>query len=740
MRLLHKLQSSLEWIATPSNFLVLACCAAPILLTFIYIDTYAIEVPFDDAWRTLSPIAFDVKNGSLSLTTFLEIKANSRAAFTYALTAILAKLTNWDIRLEIYISLMLSVLRLPLLALLLKKHLGQSHPLALIAASFLIFSLSQYHVWLGGVYSAWHFSALFSMGAIFVLGYFKPSWYALAAAALLSIAASFSLGSGVAIFPVVTITLWMFGYRHWSFYAFWIGITALILITGYSETQAQAPSNQAAATSQSLWDQIDFIVRFTLTWLGGPLTIAFNGNLALLMGLVGLGFTSLNAAYVFFRQQNRLNLAPWLTLSGIAMVNALTVYLKYRQSIVLGQALRERYILLANSLWIALIALIVLVFLTIKAKPVPQWYERVLLAANAVLVVFLVGLYLPANIWVIQRTALDVGTYLTVKDRRVEDCVYNFPLRRDFGCLQAIKQYQAPRTSDYYKLAYYGLSVYRRQQAINVLPPAYTAGQPIILDMPSPWMNAYLRRWYLDGIQERLLFHVAPSEDTLHEEYISRLREPLEKRVYDYSGDTAAQLAAFLGDAPTVWYILTPETQPNQVFAEKILAELGYLPTVYPSNDTRFNSALTIIRYERFPAAFETVYRFGENISLQAWAWRKPFEDLQGCQTQVITLHTWWTTAQTPSSIYALRLEILSEAGTQIAQSTSGLTPVPTPFWIPEQFLLDERSVAMPCDLPRSDYQVVLSVIDDGTSQSLPVFSNSGVPIEKAVLETLRAQ
>ncbi|MBZ0308746.1 MAG: hypothetical protein K8I82_21945, partial [Anaerolineae bacterium] len=260
------------------------------------------------------------------------------------------------------------------------------------------------------------------------------------------------------------------------------------------------------------------------------------------------------------------------------------------------------------------------------------------------------------------------------------------------------------------RLAYYELALFKnQQQEINILPENYRAGSPVILETPSRWMNAYLQHWYLP--REAPLFHIAPE---------AALSAPITPIVAGYGEETTRLLDDFLGESETVWYVRTREMTDTGAY--ETLTQLGYLPTVIPSGDFRYNTELFVVRYEHQPDEFAEQERFGDFLSLQHIAFSD--ENFASCQT--VTVKSWWKTDSIPTANYGLHFQLVDSEQNLLVETARGLTPVPTLLWSPEQYYLDERSLTLPCDLPAGEYHLRFFIQNPDTGEFLPS-ENQGV-------------
>lgn len=703
--------------AQPFHLAAVLLSLIPIYIVYLYMHTYGLAAPTDDQWLTPVQIAFHTQNGSLTLGDIVEAyEGGHRTVFYRAVTAGLAYATRWDVKLEMYLNLLLALLRFGLVVMIFHQHHPKLTYAILLPFSLLVFSTYQFWGWLSGIYAVWHFVSLFWLATIWVLRRFAVGWRTLLVAAFLALCATFQQGSGLVTFPVFWLTLWMFGYRRLQYYLFWSGTTLVALglyLYGIdlSPSSAGEPSLIAKLLHPKAW-------LYVITFFGNPFSYIRNVSLAAVVGASGCLLWGANFWYLSRPKRDWPRFAAWFTLAGLSIGTALMGY-TVRYTSPLYAATGNRYVLASTHFWFGLGAMVLITTWQQRTMPLRLW-ERLLSSSNILFSVLLLGLYLQSNIWMVQTTAFHFGWEVFAKRESrytaPEYCLLAAPLSRDLTCFGLLGR--GVNVDSVYLLAYYRLAIFRQQAAVPLLPPAYKIGSPLVLDTPSPWMNAYLRQWYLQPAQEANLFHIAPqeSEKSLP---ITILRDPLIHLAHDYSGATPAQLAAFIADAPTVWYLRTRETEANEAAFSQIMRGLGYLPTAQPSNDPRYNTQLFLTRFDKPPPPLENPPRFGESILLYGWQLSDSLGNPQDCRAaEVLTLQSWWQTDAILASNFSLRFAVLNEYNEIVSESNGGLTPVPNPFWQIGQLYLDERSLAFDCALPRGEYRLTVSLADSaGTPQ-----------------------
>ncbi|MBZ0309504.1 MAG: hypothetical protein K8I82_25805 [Anaerolineae bacterium] len=359
-----------------------------------------------------------------------------------------------------------------------------------------------------------------------------------------------------------------------------------------------------------------------------------------------------------------------------------------------------------------------------QAETQPR-FIKMLLAANGAVVLVLIALYLPANLGVFQTTALEFGYPMRHHFVPPEDCVRNFALYRQVDCLES-PPLKKSTDDDIYKLAYYGLGVFREAEPINLLPSSYHAGQPLLLNTPTRWMGLYLNRWYLGDIPDADVLYLAPPplESTAR----------IEQLPHKLDNISSKNVVDFVGEADTIWVVHTRETSPDAL--HEILTDAGYIYTPVMIADYRYGSELRIIRYDRPPETLREVYRFGEVFSMQGFSL---LSDYMVRPCDAVRLQSWWTMTQASETMYSATLVAVGENGLIVGREDDGLAfSLPAPFWETEKLYVDERILSIDCDAPPGKYDLLFGMYIPAPVQDLEVSLSDGTPIgSRAYLTTI---
>lgn len=714
-------QRFISWLRQPVHGAVIIVALLPIYSVTLLIYTYGLDVPTDDQWFEPIDLAVSVKDGTFRLSDITREYSGHRPVFMNLVVVALTYLTDWYVPGELFVTFVLALLRLLMLVLIFRDFFPHFSHIGIVAFSFLIFSPYQGISWLSGIYSVWHFVSLFALAAVWVLLHFPVRWRTLAAGAVLAACATFSQGSGIVVFPVLAITLWMFGYRKWSYYLFWFlaaGVTLYLYLSGSSVAIGGTTTTERTAIT---FNNLPTFLRFILAFQGNTFSYRLSVNFSFVLGIAGIALLCANLTYLWLQNREWRMLAPWLTMAGYSGSTAIIIFLtRYRN--FMNNAVVPRYAIVSTQLWVAVVATSILVYVQWRTTK-SRWAHRLLVIQGAVGLV-LVALYLPANIGVFQTTAIDFGYPMRHHFVPPEDCVRNFALYRQTECLET-PPLRKSSDDDIYKLAYYGLGIFRDEKPMNLLPRSHQMDDPLLLHTPTRWMGVYLNRWYLGDIPEDRVLYIAPPPT----EVTAKVRNL--PHILDNAQDSGAVLD-FVGEAETIWYVYTRETNP----AELNESLMEYVSTPVVVADYRYGSEVMVIRYDRKPDQLAEAYRFGGEFSMQGFSLLSDYT-IQPCGE--VRLKSWWINIRATDAPISATLVVVGENGAVIGQLDEGLAfNLPTPFWETGKLYVDERLLKIDCDAPPGKYDLLFGMYMPNPVQDLEVTLSDGTSVgSRAYLTTI---
>jgi hypothetical protein len=226
----------LAWIA--------AVAAAP-AFTLVAIVTYGRNVPFWDEW-VLVPMFQKAEEGTLDFDDFWGQHNEHRPLIPKAWDFGQAYVTDWNLQAELYRNFGIAVLTFLLLLVVMRRTLDRvAYVIASIVVSVIFFSPMQWENWMWGWQLEWFLSTLGAAGAFWAATFLidRRPRAGFAVAVLGALVATFSLGQGMLVWPIVGLVLLLRG-RGWRWLAAWAVVsivTFVVYLRGY-ENPAYHPS------------------------------------------------------------------------------------------------------------------------------------------------------------------------------------------------------------------------------------------------------------------------------------------------------------------------------------------------------------------------------------------------------------------------------------------------------------------------------------------------------------------
>jgi hypothetical protein len=191
--------------------------------------------------------------------------------------ALLSRLTGWNVVAQMYFSLLLAALILLGLWLIYRKSVSGTSLWAFVPIAWLFFSLGQYENMLYGIQLVFYFMVLGAVWAVYFL--LRPSLQATLGAGLCAVLASFSINSGLLVWPVGFAMLFAQKAKK-SRFVLWALLSTLTVFLYYWN---YAPVTYHPSPLLALGQPVH-TVEFALATLGAPLG-GGNVSFALVMGI-----------------------------------------------------------------------------------------------------------------------------------------------------------------------------------------------------------------------------------------------------------------------------------------------------------------------------------------------------------------------------------------------------------------------------------------------------------------------
>ena len=363
---------------------------------------YGVNVPFADDWD-LSSLVSKAVHHKLQLRHLLQQHNEHRIFFLKLVVAAQAWLPTWDLRLQMFLSVVLCSLTAGNLFILIKRTLSLSSS-ARFAVGFciavLLFSPVQYENWL------WGFQCAFFVPALCL----STSWVVLTSKVritakfwltlLLTTLATFSFSTGVfgwlLSFPIFVVAgEQMERKRVIRWLVCWFGAAGVCMglyLIGYH----QPPHYARILTGFHPF----LYAEYALVFLGGGLFRTASDQATGVPFVIGLILTILYAGSLgyLFRRRNSGELArnsmPWIALGAFAIAGAIICAIGRRPYMPARQALDSRYTTVSLMLIVSLLGLLVLIGRQLRTRVSPAGGRAIPWITGAGLALLAAGYFL----------------------------------------------------------------------------------------------------------------------------------------------------------------------------------------------------------------------------------------------------------------------------------------------------------------------------------------------------------
>jgi hypothetical protein len=332
----------------------LIAASLPPVLIAVVIVRYGVNVPILDHWYFAAEM-LDFLGGSYAWRRLWAPFGQHRIAVPKAVMFLLASLTGWDVRAELWFNFGVALASFALLADLARRSLRPLAPIAwawaVLWISLALFSMAAWQSWTWG----WMMNAYLA-----VLGASLTAWacerYAstgrgvslmIAGGALTAL----SYLSGMLLLALVPVAIALVGApnrraRHASVAALAAVALTAVYLTGY-------PFRAVARSVQADGLEPVAIALFALRYLGAPLA-GRNPGAAFVWGIAVFAFVAASSLALFERTGAlRRALVPWLMLAVFAAANGVATA-SGRLASGPNAALLSRYALLSSLFWVIL--------------------------------------------------------------------------------------------------------------------------------------------------------------------------------------------------------------------------------------------------------------------------------------------------------------------------------------------------------------------------------------------------
>lgn len=343
------------WTLTPElkRILCLSGGTAAILFLLGMFLFYSVDYPYYDQWDFV-PFLEKAYSHQLTWQDFWAQHNEHRLVFPRLLMLVLARISHWNIYLELLANLVLAGLTWLVLCAQAKSSGRQVHEGTNVAVylmlTLLVFSLSQWQNWFFG----WQLQEFMNVLAV-VLTLIALTWrglpgLGLSIAACFALVASGSFASGILVWPIGLILLLLQRRERGKYFRYellaWAALGSAVTwayLKDYTTPSYHPPL--ASALAQPLHCAL-----YILAYLGQPVW-NLDPIISIILGLIGLLLWSTSLTQLILSRIPLSTLSPWIGMALYAIFTACLTALG-RVDNGLDQAMSSRYVTMANLLWI----------------------------------------------------------------------------------------------------------------------------------------------------------------------------------------------------------------------------------------------------------------------------------------------------------------------------------------------------------------------------------------------------
>jgi hypothetical protein len=288
----------------------------PAVFTFYYVYRFGLTIPYYDQWAVV-PLLEKMHNHTLTLADLWRQHNEHRLIFPKILMLFLARLSNWNIFLELCANMVIATFTFLLLLSILRSTSEITSFWLKMFISLMIFSMVQWENWSWGWQMQILLSVLGSVIAIWAANKWQGRAIGLTTVISGAVLSSYSFNTGLVTWPAVLVLMLL--QKKWRRKHIMILLLACIVtILLYYYNYAKCPSHFFLFF---FLEHPLLYARYVLTYLGASLSWTY--SFAPITALVILALISMAIVNIWrFDKQKLRDLAPWLALALYACLAA----------------------------------------------------------------------------------------------------------------------------------------------------------------------------------------------------------------------------------------------------------------------------------------------------------------------------------------------------------------------------------------------------------------------------------
>lgn len=476
--------------------MVFVVAALPILFILQQIHSNQLNVPFMDEWDQSVRIALKAASGELRFVDLFSQHNEHRTLVNNITVAVLTWISHWDIRVQFYLNFLIVIGSMVVVLDLIRRSSNASLELYILPITYIFFSARQKDNWHWGFQMQWFVLVFCLFAGLWIVKVFKPSWKSVVTVCILAFLGSFSISSGLLLWPLFGVLLYLQGYRRKRDYLLFIALSIISLFFFFHDYDTFSIGKDASGSF--ILDPI-ILGKYLFIYMGSP----FEANdyiVSFWIGWGGFVLFGINLLALYLSERQARTAAPWIVSAGFALGTGLITAIGRARLFLQNpnQPLTSRYVTMANPFWIALLALTVFAYFRTRATGKEHRWRVALTGVNLVSIFLLTGFYLHANSEFAKRP--------WPIDRRQEECVRYYPIYRNDQCLAGLYPDTKLITDRILLLADYELTIFQEDIASDELQLERAP-----LEFIGPQTLTQYQPYVINGVEEEVLFQHAPS-------------------------------------------------------------------------------------------------------------------------------------------------------------------------------------------------------------------------------------
>lgn len=705
--------------------LSIALILAVWLTVVVYTEQNGLTFPQNEGWTIVMSTATASADGTLQFRDLLRRNEVHIVFFPLLTTAINARLTDWNLLVELRIGLVLLTATFLLMADVYRRHDRDALWYGLPLLALLLFTPLQDANLLWQFTSLqWFYQPFFFLVALWGFMVLPPTFLGLLWVMVFSFGSIMSSAGGLALLPLFTLILWMRGYRI-KHYALWLAFAGVLLFIWMTRIVGGSSADSAGSASIQImllnWVSLFGDVFMPHVLNGVP--IEYYWFIFWVGGLSALFFVAER-----WRSGEIKQTALWVALLGYGAGTTLMIAIGRSYNDSGGVPLSSRLLTMALFVWLGLVGLAVDYvrkhrekLLQFRLSSVPVWWSVALLLWIGFLGARSTAIHFDAD-----RGQGFLGHFTVAEG---EQCYWGYFVSYGETCgnyvnklgIGAVKE----QLDDLFTRRWAMYSDYAGfNRAVTNMPDLFKPTDKVIISAEEALQHVR----DVTDYDVRLNRQVNLNRDQLMRiggEDMDFVPELATTSLYNITTpDEAAldSLRQFVQMTDRVWY-MRGHTETDFDRTYRAVLEEQFTPVRMDGGDWNTTVYEDVTLYLREPSP---AYWFGEDIGLESW--RVVNSSPYPCER--LPLEMLWYADTDISETYSLALVLVDDAGLPVVRYDNAPGGYTTQLWREGTFYPASDDFDLLCEPELGGrYDLLMGVYLSGTDEALPITTTDGAPL-----------